>query len=96
MSKALEGTVEGALEQAVAALDRQASAYGTTSTVGALTDHPAATALPEPHPERSGRGTAPRVAGDGQCVATRPVPAPGQHEAALRAEFTRQTEENPS
>jgi hypothetical protein len=39
---------------------------------------------------------APSAVVDGQRVAMRPVPALGQHDAALRAEFARQIEESRS
>lgn len=97
----LDGEVQARLGRrrfvdVAAALDRHAIAYGTVSTVGGLIDHPAATALPVPTPNGPVEVLAPSVVVDGQRVAMRPVPALGQHDAALRAEFARQTEERPS
>lgn len=70
-----------------AALDRHAIAYGTVSTVGGLIAHPAATAVPVPTPNGPVEMLAPPVLVDGKRVAMRPVPALGEHDAALRAEF---------
>jgi len=70
-----------------AALDRHAIAYGTVSTVGGLITHPAATAVPVPTPNGPVEMLAPPVVVDGRRVAMRPVPALGEHDAALRAEF---------
>lgn len=93
----LDGEVQARLGQRrfadiAAALDRHAIAYGTVSTVGGLIDHPAATTLPVPTPNGPIAVLAPSAVVDGQRVAMRPVPALGQHDAALRAEFTRQAE----
>ena len=98
---ALDSAVQARLGQrrfteVTAALDRHSIAYGTVSTVGDLIDHPAATALPVPTPRGPIEVLAPSAVVDGQRVAMRPVPALGQHDAALRAEFARQTEESPS
>jgi len=94
---ALDGAVQARLGRrrfadVAAALDRHAIAYGTVSTVGGLIDHPAATTLPVPTPSGPIAVLAPSAVVDGQRVAMRPVPALGQHDAALRAEFTRQAE----
>lgn len=94
---ALDGAVQARLGRrrfadVAAALDRHAIAYGTVSTVGGLIDHPAATTLPVPTPNGPIAVLAPSAVVDGQRVAMRPVPALGQHDAALRAEFTRQAE----
>ncbi len=97
----LDGEVQARLERrrfadVAAALDRHAIAYGTVSSVGGLIDHPAATALPVPTPNGPVEMLAPSAIVDGRRVAMRPVPALGQHDAALRAEFARQTETNPA
>jgi crotonobetainyl-CoA:carnitine CoA-transferase CaiB-like acyl-CoA transferase len=70
-----------------AALDRHAIAYGTVSSVGDLITHPAATALPVATPGGPVEVMAPPAIVDGKRVAMRPVPALGQHDDALRAEF---------
>ena len=70
-----------------AALDRHAIAYGTVSTVGGLITHSAATAVPVSTPNGPVEMLAPPVLVDGKRVAMRPVPALGEHDAALRAEF---------
>jgi len=93
----LDGEVQARLGQRrfadiAAVLDRHAIAYGTVSSVGGLIDHPAATTLPVPTPNGPIAVLAPSAVVDGQRVAMRPVPALGQHDAALRAEFTRQAE----
>ena len=69
------------------ALDRHAIAYGTVSTVGDLIDHPAATSLAVPTPQGEVEVLAPPAIVNGERVRPRPVPALGQHDAALRAEF---------
>lgn len=89
---ALDSAVQARLGQrrfadVTAALDRHAIAYGTVSTVGDLIDHPAATALPVPTPNGPVEMLAPPAIVDGQRVAMRPVPALGEHDAALRTEF---------
>lgn len=92
---ALDGEVQTRLgrrrfAEVAAALDRHAIAYGTVSTVGGLIDHPAATALPVPTPKGPIEMLAPPVLVDGARTPMRPVPALGQHDDALRAEFGRQ------
>ena len=89
---ALDSAVQARLGQrrfteVTAALDRHSIAYGTVSTVGDLIDHPAATALPVPTPRGPIEVLAPPVIVDGQRVTMRPVPALGEHDAALRTEF---------
>lgn len=75
--------------EVTAALDRYAIAYGTVSSVGDLITHPAATALATPTPSGPVEVLAPPAIVDGQRVTMRPVPALGQHDEALRAEFGR-------
>ncbi|CAM5202374.1 carnitine dehydratase [Bosea thiooxidans] len=92
---ALDGEVQTRLgrrrfAEVAAALDRHAIAYGTVSTVGGLIDHPAATALPVPTPKGPIEMLAPPVLVDGARAPMRPVPALGEHDDALRAEFGRQ------
>ena len=92
---ALDGEVQTRLgrrrfAEVAAALDRHAIAYGTVSTVGGLIDHPAATALPVPTPKGPIEMLAPPVIVDGARAPMRPVPALGEHDDALRAEFGRQ------
>ena len=92
---ALDGEVQTRLgrrrfAEVAAALDRHAIAYGTVSTVGGLIDHPAATALPVPTPKGPIEMLAPPVLVDGARTPMRPVPALGEHDDALRAEFGRQ------
>jgi crotonobetainyl-CoA:carnitine CoA-transferase CaiB-like acyl-CoA transferase len=70
-----------------AALDRHAIAYGTVSTVGDLIDHPAATSLAVPTPQGEVEMLAPPAIVNGERVRPRPVPALGEHDVALRAEF---------
>ena len=89
---ALDSAVQARLGQrrfteVTAALDRHSIAYGTVSTVGDLIDHPAGTALPVPTPRGPIEVLAPPVIVDGQRVTMRPVPALGEHDAALRTEF---------
>ena len=91
---ALDGAVQALLgerrfAEIAAALDRHAIAYGTVSTVGGLIAHPAATAIPVPTPNGPVEMLAPPVVVDGQRVPMRPVPALGEHDSALRAEFAR-------
>jgi len=74
-------------KEVAAALDRHAIAYGTVSSVGDLIDHTAATALPVQTPQGEVEVLAPPAIVDGERVRSRPVPALGQHDAALRAEF---------
>jgi crotonobetainyl-CoA:carnitine CoA-transferase CaiB-like acyl-CoA transferase len=69
------------------ALDRHAIAYGTVSTVGDLIDHPAATSLAVPTPQGEVEVLAPPAIVNGERVRPRPVPALGQHDISLRAEF---------
>ncbi|KRD96128.1 carnitine dehydratase [Bosea sp. Root381] len=73
--------------EVAAALDRHAIAYGTVSSVGDLITHPAATTLAVATPLGEVEVLAPPAIVDGNRVAPRPVPALGQHDAALRAEF---------
>lgn len=92
---ALDGEVQTRLgrrrfAEVAAALDRHAIAYGTVSTVGRLIDHPGATALPVPTPNGPIEMLAPPVLVDGARAPMRPVPALGEHDDALRAEFGRQ------
>lgn len=74
--------------EVAAALDRYAIAYGTVSSVGDLIDHTAATALTVETPLGAVEVLAPPAIVDGERVRPRPVPSLGQHDAALRAEFT--------
>ncbi len=76
-----------AFAEVAAALDRHAIAYGTVSSVGDLITHPAATALPVPTQNGPVEVMAPPAIVDGQRARMRPVPALGQHDEALRAEF---------
>ena len=92
---ALDGEVQARLgrrrfAEVAAVLDRHAIAYGTISTVGGLIDHPAATALPVPTPSGPIEILAPPAIVDGVRALMRPVPALGEHDDALRAEFGRQ------
>lgn len=92
---ALDGEVQARLgrrrfAEVAAVLDRHAIAYGTISTVGGLIDHPAATALPVPTPSGPIEILAPPAIVDGARALMRPVPALGEHDDALRAEFGRQ------
>lgn len=70
-----------------AALDRHAIAYGTVSSVGDLIDHTATTVLAVETPLGEVEVLAPPAIVDGERARARPVPALGQHDAALRAEF---------
>ncbi|KQU50687.1 carnitine dehydratase [Bosea sp. Leaf344] len=70
-----------------AALNREGIAYGTVSSVGDLISHPSATALAVETPAGPIEVLAPPAIVDGQRVRLRPVPALGDHDAALRAEF---------
>lgn len=93
---ALDGAVQAILAtrffaETAAALDRARIAYGTVSTVGDLIDHPAATALPVGTPNGPVDVLAPPAIVDGQRTRMRPVPALGEHEAALRREFSPKT-----
>lgn len=90
--KALDAAIQAILvtqpfATVTAALDRHAIAYGTVSSVADLIDHPAATALPVETPGGVVEVLAPPAIVDGQRTRMRPVPALGQHDAALRAEF---------
>jgi crotonobetainyl-CoA:carnitine CoA-transferase CaiB-like acyl-CoA transferase len=92
--KALDGEVQAILggqrfADVTVALDRHAIAYGTVSSVGDLIAHPAATAMPVETPGGSVEVLAPPAIVDGQRTRMRPIPALGQHDAALRAEFGR-------
>ena len=71
-----------------AALNREGIAYGTVSSVGDLISHPSATALAVETPAGPIEVLAPPAIVDGQRVRLRPVPALGDHDAALRAEFS--------
>jgi crotonobetainyl-CoA:carnitine CoA-transferase CaiB-like acyl-CoA transferase len=73
--------------EVAAALDRYAIAYGTVSSVGDLISHPAATALAVETPSGLVEVLAPPAIVDGERVHLRPIPALGQHDDALRAEF---------
>ena len=89
---ACDGTVQAILgsrsaAEAAADLDRAGIAYGFVSTVGDLMRHPSATALPVETPNGTVDVLAPPVIVDGERPHLKPVPALGQHDAALRAEF---------
>lgn len=88
----LDGQVQALLAtrrfaEVTAALDRYAIAYGTVSSVGDLITHPAATALTVETSSGPVEMLAPPAIVDGQRVRMRPVPALGQHDETLRAEF---------
>lgn len=89
---ALDGAVQAILAtrsfaETAAALDAARIAYGTVSSVGDLIDHPAAAALPVGTPNGPVAVLAPPAIVDGERTRMRPVPALGEHEAALRREF---------
>ncbi len=69
------------------ALDRAGIAYGFVSTVGDLMRHPSATALPVETPNGPVEVLAPPVMIDGERPRLKPVPALGQHDESIRAEF---------
>lgn len=89
---ALEDAIQAILArrgftETTAAFDRAGIAYGTVSQVGDLIGHPAATALAVETPSGPVEVLAPPAIVDGARVRMRPVPALGQHDEALRAEF---------
>lgn len=69
------------------ALDRARIAYGRVSTVGDLIDHPSARFGQIATPAGSVEVLAPPAIIDGKRAPLRPVPALGEHDQALRAEF---------
>lgn len=69
------------------ALDRHRIAYGRISSLADLVAHRSATALPVETPNGVAEVLAPPAVVDGARPTLRPVPAVGQHDAALRAEF---------
>lgn len=69
-------------------LDLSRIAYGRVSTMGDLIDHRSATKATVETPAGRVELMAPPVIVDGDRPALRPVPALGQHDAALREEFT--------
>jgi crotonobetainyl-CoA:carnitine CoA-transferase CaiB-like acyl-CoA transferase len=73
--------------EAAADLDRAGIAYGFISTVGDLMRHPSATALPVETPNGPVEVLAPPVIVNGERPRLKPVPALGEHDAAIRAEF---------
>lgn len=73
--------------EVTAVLDRARIAYGLVSTVGGLVAHPSATALPVETPNGLVEVLAPPAIVDGARPQLGPVPALGQHDEALRAEF---------
>lgn len=82
--------------EVAAALDRHGIAYGTVSSISDLMSHPAATVLPVATPAGDVEMLAPPAIVDGKRARMRPVPALGQHDAALRAEFGRKAVRSPS
>jgi crotonobetainyl-CoA:carnitine CoA-transferase CaiB-like acyl-CoA transferase len=90
--KALDAAIQAILSarpfaEVAAALDRHAIAYGTVSSVGDLITHVAATTLTVETPAGPVEVLAPPVIVDGERIAMRRVPALGEHDEALRAEF---------
>jgi len=70
-----------------AALDRARIAYGLVSTVEGLIHHSSATALPVVTPGGEVEVLAPPAIVDGARPSLRKVPALGEHDTAIRAEF---------
>ncbi|HEX2552192.1 MAG TPA: CoA transferase [Microvirga sp.] len=73
--------------EVAAALERGAIAYGFVSTVGDLMRHPSATTLPVATPNGAVEVLAPPVVVDGERPRLKSVPALGQHDESIRAEF---------
>ncbi|MFD1704915.1 CaiB/BaiF CoA transferase family protein [Methylopila henanensis] len=79
--------IERSSAETAEALDRARIAYGMVSTVGDLIAHPAATTLPVETPAGVAEVLAPPAIVDGRRPALGRVPALGEHDDALRAEF---------
>jgi crotonobetainyl-CoA:carnitine CoA-transferase CaiB-like acyl-CoA transferase len=90
--QACDARVQKALEnrsraEVTATLDTARIAYGLVSSVADLMAHRSATALPVETPGGPAEVLAPPVVIDGRRRTLGPVPALGQHDATLRAEF---------
>ncbi|MCV9940060.1 CoA transferase [Boseaceae bacterium BT-24-1] len=90
---ALDAAIQAILEtrsyaETAAGLDAARIAFGTVSTVADLIDHPAVTALPVPTPNGDVEVLAPPTLVDGKRVPMRAIPGLGEHDEALRREFT--------
>ena len=90
--EACDARVQKALEnrsraEVTATLDKARIAYGLVSSVADLMAHRSATTLPVETPGGPAEVLAPPVVIDGKRRMLGPVPALGQHDAALRAEF---------
>jgi crotonobetainyl-CoA:carnitine CoA-transferase CaiB-like acyl-CoA transferase len=75
------------LDELTALLDEVRIAYGRVSTMGDLIAHRSATTATVQTPAGPAELMAPPVIVDGRRPELRPVPALGEHDAALRAEF---------
>ena len=73
--------------EVAAALDRARIAYGRISTIQDLIEHDSASLLPLATPSGTVELLAPPAIVDGARTPLRPVPALGEHDRSLRAEF---------